>query len=75
MMAQAGPLRARTAQTAPAGDSAVLSLIEARKYPEAETILRGRLRAHEAAGTMATAAAAGDGETLAFLLTMTKRAE
>lgn len=75
MMAQAGPLRARTAPTAPAGDSAVLSLIQARKYPEAETILRGRLRAHEAAGTMATAAAAGDGETLAFLLTMTKRAE
>ncbi|QCB55909.1 CHAT domain-containing protein [Sphingopyxis sp. PAMC25046] len=75
MMAQAGPLRARTTPTASAGDGALQSLIEARKYPEAETILRGRLTAHEAAGTMDTAAAAGDRETLAFLLTMTKRAE
>ena len=75
MPAQAGALQAQTAPTAPAGDTAIQSLIEARKYPEAETILRGRLKAHEAAGAMGSAAAASDAETLAFVLSMTKRAE
>lgn len=75
MPAQAGALRAQTAPTAPAGDAAIQSLIQSREYPEAETILRGRLKAHEAAGTMGSAAAASDAETLAFVLSMTKRAE
>ncbi|MBJ7500087.1 MAG: CHAT domain-containing protein [Sphingopyxis sp.] len=65
------------AQTSPAppGDPAIQSLIDARKYPEAEALLRDRLKAHETAGSLVSAAAAGDAEWLAFLLAMTKRTE
>ena len=70
----AGSLQAQTIPASSGGDAAIPSLVAARKYPEAETILRGRLKAHEAAGTTDSAAAAGDAETLAFVLLMTKRA-
>ena len=75
MTVQPAPLRAQTASAAQRGDSAVQPLIDARKFDEAEAILRDRLKTHVTAGGMETAAAAGDTEWLALLLAMTKRAE
>ncbi len=74
MTVHAASLQAQTSPAAP-GDPAIQSLIDTRKYPEAEALLRDRLKAHETAGSMDSAAAAGDAEWLAFLLATTKRAE
>lgn len=74
MLAQAGPVEALS-DPAHTGAGEIEQLIEARRYQDAEALLRDRLKAHAAEATMSTAEAASDGEQLAFLLSMTKRAE
>lgn len=75
LLAQSGVVQAQSGTATQTGESEIRSLIDAGKYLGAETALRDRLKAHEAAGTRDSATAASDAELLAFLLAMTKRAE